>query len=154
MIVKFLEPYESTPSRYHGIIYHFPFEIVEETPGARRDSVEDYQVKVEISGTLLATWGFNDWAQSGGSKLLAATLFEYVRDEVIERITKDESLEGLQLSLNSAKVESEYLFDVEQLTKPEDFEAEIDLEALRRRYATEDDGAGGIGFDLPADDDA
>lgn len=154
MIVKFLEPYESTPPGHHGIVYQFSFQIVEETPGARKDSVEDYQAEVEISGTLLATWGFDDWSQSGGSELLAATLFEYVRDEVIESIAKDERLDGLELNLNSSKVESEYPFDVEQLTKPEDFEAEIDLEALRRRYPSEDDGAGGIGFDLPADDDA
>lgn len=154
MILKFLEAYETTPPGHHGIVYQFPFQIVEETPGARKDSVQDYQAEAEISGTLLATWGFDDWAQSGGSKLLAATLFEYVRDEVIESIAKEEPLDELELSLNSTKVESEYPFDVEQLTKPEDFEVEINLEALRRRYASEDDETGGIGFDISNGDDS
>jgi len=127
---------------------------VEETPGARKDNVKDYEAEAEISDTLLATWGFDDWAQSGGSGILAATLFEYSRDEVIESIAREDSLHDLKLSLSSAKVENEYPFDVEQLTKPEVFEVEIDLEALRRRYSSENDGSAQIGFNLPSDDDA
>lgn len=153
MILRFSEAYESTPSGHHGLVYQFPFQVVKETPGARKDSVENYQLQVEISGTLLATWGFDDWHQSRGSALLEATLFEYVRDEVIESIAEEERLDELELSLNSSKVEGEYPFDVEQLTKPENFEVEINLKALKRRNDSNDDRFGEIGFEIPDGDD-
>lgn len=76
-----------------------------------------------------------------------------MRNVIIESIAEEERLDELELKLNSSKVESEYPFDVEQLTKPGNFEVVIDLEALRRRHDSKDDKIGGIGFEIPNDGD-
>lgn len=151
MILRFSEPYETSSPGLDGLIYEFPFQIVESNRGARKDSVSEYMAKADISGTLLSTWDFDRW--SGGSETIAATLFEYIKEEVFERLISDDSLEDIVVHLRDDTEDNEYPFQKDKLTDPATVELKFEVEKLRQRYRDQEEDNRNIGFQIPEPDD-
>ena len=151
MLLRFQEPYENSPPGLDGLVYRFPFQLIKPGSGARKDSVSEYTAEVKISGTLLSMWGFQRWNE--GSDEIAATLFEYAREAIIDRLAQNKSLENIVVNLRSNTAEHDYPFDKDCLAKPDGAEYEFDLEELSRQYRNQQDDDSTIGFQLPDPDD-
>ena len=152
MIVRFLEPREVSPTGHDGLTFEFPCKIIESNPGARKDDMQECRPRAEISGSQLAIWGFDGWFEGKKSDLIAATLFEYIRQSVLEAIASGDSLDEVEVSLSTTTAESEYPFEVNDLVDPDGFEVEFDLAKLKHKYSSQQDSEKQIGFDIPGED--
>lgn len=147
MILRFSKPYETSSPGRDGLVYEFPFRIIESSRGARKDSVSEYAAKADISRTLLSVWGFDQWR--GGNEIIASTLFEYVKEDIFDRLISEESLEDIEIYLGDGTEENEYPFQKDKLTDPANAEFKFDVERLRQKYRENDENNQTMGFQVP-----
>ena len=122
--IKFDEP-RHLPSSIDGIEYLYPFKkITIENEGQPDEKVEteNKSIKVSISGSLAAMWGYQIWQTDEHYKDLKKILFAFSFKEIKEKLkdnTLDEYHEILLLTSNQP---NECPYNPENIDKTKDYE--------------------------------
>lgn len=144
--LKFGISQDVTNIGHDGIKIKFPFQVIEPGQGARRDNVTDHSVVVDISGTLLATWGFKRSGSDPHS--IAPYLFEYAREAAVKKLVEGSLKHNHEISVHGANESYQNPFDPNKVTDPAGFVYEIDLAEAREMHRLQQKEKRGLGFKL------
>lgn len=144
--VTFDESEVVTSGGLDGIEVVFPFEVVRSREGPRRDEVTEHTIRVSISGSLLALWGYERWDRDPDQEdEITRLLFEYARETVMDKLASETLAADEEVDLHTNNTPSENPWDPEQLRNPG--EAPITSEEIERRRSQ--GGGSNMGFQTP-----
>ena len=116
--VEFGQPRDVTPGDLDGVIIRYPFSVTWEGDGARRDTVTQHKISVSISGTLVAMWDFGRFFDAQRSTPLVRTLFEYARQDVLQKVEEGRLGEHEELELYTNTAPNKNPFDPNKIPNP------------------------------------
>ena len=123
--VKFGAPSRSSKRGYHGLVVTYPFDVQVEGDELARESGSKPTVSVNISGTLLATWGFSGYEDDITAP--ARVLFQFAKERVLARLQEGSLREETFVSLRISDQPKERPFDPEDLEDSEGQEYVVEL---------------------------
>lgn len=136
--IRFGKPYDSSVSRTDHHRYTYPYEIVTESEGMRRDDTSEKRVTVEISDHVRAMWEKQADAAGNSFPGLKLVLFPFAVDAIGEASKSGELQEEITKNIVVDDLpDGRYPYDPGNVEEPEGQEYEVEFPST-----------GSMGFDV------